>query len=160
MTIQLQHLTIFYSPFLIFFFFTFTYSKSFMCLAWMVDRLNFEGSNWGSPNLVPQILSFLHVYLPILKIWCTYSTTIKKFEFWHPRLRDTLIVVPLNYCHILSLTYIYLFWKFHVSSLNGWSFEFWRTQLRDSQFWCFKFCEILSFHAYLPILKIWYTYSL
>ena len=47
--------------------------------------------------------------------------TIKKFEFWRPRLRGTPHWSTPKFCQILSLLHIYLFRKFHQFSVSRYS---------------------------------------
>ena len=80
--------------------------------------LSFEGSPLWCPKFC-QIWPFLHICLSILKLWCIYLTRLKSLNFGVLVWGGLSIVVPLKICQIIYFQYIYLFWKFHQSSVNG-----------------------------------------
>ena len=80
--------------------------------------------------------------------------TIKKFEFWRPRLRGTPIAVSPNF---VKFYLIFILSILKISSvLRKWlNFEFWRPCLkRTPSFWYPQFSSNFIFSSYLHILKI------
>ena len=76
------------------------------------------GVNTIGGSLQDGIPEFFHIiFLPVLKTSFVFKREWLKF-LKNPFEEDSPIVV-LEISHILSFLYIYVFWKFHVSSLNG-----------------------------------------
>ena len=112
------NLLIFYLPILISsFFYTYLFRNFHVSISngWKVWILK-------DSIFVPQILSsliFPSYLLGYPEILMCLAYTVKKFEFWRPCLRGTLHCRTLKFCQILYFLHIYLFWKFHQSSVSA-----------------------------------------
>ena len=121
--------------YLLWFYFSFIFTILEVSCVWLewLKSLCIKGPNWGTPVLVPQILSnfIFSWYFPILKFWYVYLKQLKSLNFgifvwegsplWYPfpSFWRSLHFSTLEFCQILSFLCTCLSWKFHASSVSG-----------------------------------------
>ena len=90
----------------------------------MVEKFELIRTPVLVPQIFCQILSLLHIWLCILKLWCVWLTQIKRkrlTQFWRPPLRGTPIVV-LPY-FVKFYLFIFVYSGNFISP--GWAVQFW-----------------------------------